>query len=124
MSSRSFSRSGTSVSVCEPHSVSTNATTSGFNGSLMSMTWTPSSPAAIGQSPQCEPPAGVAEFHDRMMRFSQMMVAEFHDRMMRFSQMMTSPWFPWVFVRLAQSSQLTISFGFAGAEMSIRRKPA
>jgi hypothetical protein len=38
--------------------------------------------------------------------------------------MITSPWLPTVFVRLAQSSQLMISFGFAGAEMSMRRKPA
>ena len=37
--------------------------------------------------------------------------------------MMTSPWLPTVFVGLVHSVQLTISFGFAGAETSTSRKP-
>src|SRR5918995_3620637 len=108
MSSRLFSRSGTSVSVCDPHGMSTNAMTSGFVGSLLSMTCTPSSPAAMSHSPHCDPAAGVDEFHDRMIRFS---------------QMMTSPWLPVVLVGLAHSSQSMISVGLAGDEMSMSRKP-
>ena len=86
-----------------------NPTTSGFSGSLISMTWTPSSPGATGMSPQWDPVAGAGEFQDRMTRSP---------------QMITSPWLPWLLNRLAQSSQLMISTGFSGSATSISRNPA
>jgi hypothetical protein len=58
-------------------------------------------------SPHIEPPDGAGEFHERT-RMS--------------PQMTMSPWFPWLFVRLLHSSQLMISRGLAGDEMSMSRQ--
>ena len=100
-------RSGTSVSVCDPHGVSTKPTTSGSSGSRTSMMCTPSWPRSvaggvtgcvgvpgtrnIGQSPQNAPgwvsrsgsPAGISGLAGLLKFCRGAGVAEFHERKMK-----------------------------------------